>query len=61
MLADEDHIPIDSIVCHVARFNLSSDRAVILNLSRVSLTSKNPNIRFSPFNRHESLSSLNVL
>lgn len=44
MLSDEDHIPINSIICHVARFNLSSDRAVILKLSRVSPISKNSNI-----------------
>lgn len=44
MLPDEDHIPINSILCHVARFNLSSDRVVILNLSRVSSISQNSRI-----------------
>jgi hypothetical protein len=33
----EDRIPITSILCHVARFDFSYNRAVILNLSRVSL------------------------
>jgi hypothetical protein len=37
ILDQEDHIPITSILCHVARFEFSSNRAVILNLSRVSL------------------------
>jgi hypothetical protein len=38
MLDHEDHIPIASILCHVARFEFSFNRAVILTLSRVSST-----------------------
>jgi hypothetical protein len=38
----EDRVPPQSVVSHVARFKFSSNRAVILNLSRVSL-------HYSPF------------
>ena len=31
----DDVVPVESVVSHVARFELSSERAVILNLSRV--------------------------
>ncbi|KAG6862936.1 hypothetical protein C0991_009378, partial [Blastosporella zonata] len=34
MLDREDHIPITSVVSHVARYNFSEERAVILTLSR---------------------------
>lgn len=37
MLDHEDRIPITSILCHVARFEFSLNRAVILTLSRASL------------------------
>jgi hypothetical protein len=30
-----DVVPVSSVVCHVARFNFSSNRTVIVNLSRV--------------------------
>jgi hypothetical protein len=30
-----DVVPVSSVITHVARFNFSSDRAVIVNLSRV--------------------------
>jgi hypothetical protein len=32
---DFDIVPVSSVVSHVARFNFSSDRSVIVNLSRV--------------------------
>jgi hypothetical protein len=37
MLDAEDHIPVTSIISHVARFNISYDRTIILMLSAVSL------------------------
>jgi hypothetical protein len=37
MLNPEDHIPITSILSHVARFEFSANRVVILTLSRVSV------------------------
>lgn len=37
MLDHEDHIPITSVLSHVARFEFSANRVVILTLSRVSV------------------------
>jgi hypothetical protein len=37
MLDQEDHIPITSVLSHVARFEFSANRAAILTLSRVSV------------------------
>ena len=40
MLDREDHIPINSVLSHVVRFEVAPDRVVILTLSRVSLSIK---------------------